>query len=1060
MGDYTTYKEPITVKGLVGAIQFNDGGADLAATNMANVTPFFVNGVERALISTTDLYCSNTAEIGVDLYVHRDAFIDGNLFVYGNITVISTNTLVVEDPIVEIANNSPDGTTAGIVIQRPSGNVMMGYLSTENGGCFDNTMVFSYTNGSAYGTKLEVDRSNDMNVFVNGKVEIYRDLRVGGYLCPAEDTSTASNLFVDTSLRRVGIIQDSPSSVLTVGNATDQYTNVRVINPTAELVTGQSSETYFDLLGTGNNVILSYGTGANEKHLGIGTLNTNENLYLGTANTTRVTILSTGEVGLDNVAPDRALVIGSPANVSVDTTTHEILFDSNVLIRQINSGGDRVAIGSKAGQTNQSNYAVAVGLQAGNAGQHAQAVAIGRLSGKKDQRTSAVAIGNGAGETDQKEYSIAIGHLAGNGIQQLQSVAIGYNSSPSNQGQQSVSIGSTSDSRGLSSTALGHLSNASASSSTALGHLSKASGSQSTALGYDSNASATNSIALGFNSKASASSSTALGHLSNASGSQSTALGKESIAFNNESTAVGWKSNAYATNSTALGRESTASGGSSTALGYGSTASGSQSTALGRGSTASGDNSTALGYSSEANKEGSTALGYLSNASGSQSTALGKESIAYGGESTALGWRSNAYATNSTALGRESTASGGNSIALGRKSTASADNSTALGYLSNASASNSTALGHYSNASGTSSIALGYLSNTFHDNTIVINANEYALNTTDTDALYIKPIRYGQDADTDNVSNVLSYDPDSGQVIHQYPQSTFLLAKAKNGDTILKGNTVYIVDNFNDNVANVGLADATNPNKMPSVGIALEDFSGNGVHPVVTFGKAKGINTSGFIEGETLYVSNTVVGGLTNVKPTGGIFTANPDLIQNVGFVVKSANNGTIKVTGVGRTNDIPNANVLSDDSTVKYVYVNTSGNDLKKIDPAKLVTGPLTLSVSGRDMFPENNVNITTITGITGSSRYAGGVLAPNGNIYGVPYNATNVLIIDPVTDTADTTTITGITGSSTKYAGGVLAPNGKIYCVPHNASNVAVIKTGVPTEGSWILQPEFNKL
>jgi hypothetical protein len=323
----------------------------------------------------------------------------------------------------------------------------------------------------------------------------------------------------------------------------------------------------------------------------------------------------------------------------------------------------------------------------------------------------------------------------------------------------------------------------------------------------------------------------------------------------------------------------------------------------------------------------------------------------------------------------------------------------------------------------------------------VINANEYALNTTESDALYIKPIRYGQDtvAEEENVSNVLSYDPSTGEVIHKYPQSTFLLAKAKNGDTISKGDAVYIVDAVNENVANVGLANASDSTRMPCVGIAFEDFTSGGVHPVVTFGRAKGINTSAFEEGETLYV-DTSPGGLTNVIPTGNTFTANPDLIQNIGFVVKSANNGTIKVTGVGRTNDIPNANVLSDDSTVKYVYVNTSGNDLKKIDPAKLVTGPLTLSVSGRDMFPENNVNTTTITGITGSSRYAGGVLAPNGKIYGVPYNANNVLIIDPVTDT--TTTITGITGTI-KYAGGVLAPNGKIYGVPYNASNVLIIDT-----------------
>lgn len=179
---------------------------------------------------------------------------------------------------------------------------------------------------------------------------------------------------------------------------------------------------------------------------------------------------------------------------------------------------------------------------------------------------------------------------------------------------------------------------------------------------------------------------------------------------------------------------------------------------------------------------------------------------------------------------------------------------------------------------------------------------------------------------------------------NDFPQRTFLMARAKSGETILKGNTVYIIDSYNNNVANVGLANASDPDKMPAVGIAYENFTSSGVHPVVTFGKAEGIITNGFGEGDTVYVSNLIPGGLTNVKPTGGIFTSNPDLIQNIGFVIKSDVNGVIKVTGVGRSNDIPNANVLPNDNSIQYVYVNTAGNDLKKIDPSLLYTATPTL--------------------------------------------------------------------------------------------------------------------
>jgi hypothetical protein len=49
-------------------------------------------------------------------------------------------------------------------------------------------------------------------------------------------------------------------------------------------------------------------------------------------------------------------------------------------------------------------------------------------------------------------------------------------------------------------------------------------------------------------------------------------------------------------------------------------------------------------------------------------------------------------------------------------------------------------------------------------------------------------------------------------------------------------------------------------------------------------------------------------------------------------------------VTGIGRANDIPNANVLTSMTGVNYVYVNTTNNDLKKIAPGTLETKVPTL--------------------------------------------------------------------------------------------------------------------
>lgn len=80
---------------------------------------------------------------------------------------------------------------------------------------------------------------------------------------------------------------------------------------------------------------------------------------------------------------------------------------------------------------------------------------------------------------------------------------------------------------------------------------------------------------------------------------------------------------------------------------------------------------------------------------------------------------------------------------------------------------------------------------------------------------------------------------------------------------------------------------------------------------------------------------------------------------------------------------------------------------------------------------------------GNVGSTTFWGGVLAPNGLIYTIPFSNHIYGIIDANNRTiiTKTTPDTGTTNSICK--GGVLAPNGKIYCVPNNADAVIVINT-----------------
>jgi hypothetical protein len=99
----------------------------------------------------------------------------------------------------------------------------------------------------------------------------------------------------------------------------------------------------------------------------------------------------------------------------------------------------------------------------------------------------------------------------------------------------------------------------------------------------------------------------------------------------------------------------------------------------------------------------------------------------------------------------------------------------------------------------------------------------------------------------------------------------------------------------------------------------------------------------------------------------------------------------------------------------------------------------------------PELNTADTTLfTLSTGSSLAAtyktyGSVLGPDGKIYGIPYAGQEVCVIDPATKIVSTNSITAAAGSTFsgfgKWFGGALAPNGKIYGAPYSIASVCVI-------------------
>src|SRR6056300_1423135 len=193
------------------------------------------------------------------------------------------------------------------------------------------------------------------------------------------------------------------------------------------------------------------------------------------------------------------------------------------------------------------------------------------------------------------------------------------------------------------------------------------------------------------------------------------------------------------------------------------------------------------------------------------------------------------------------------------------------------------------------------------------------------------------------LSNVIITDPNDhksllyidGNWIDDYIDFTSIEVKA--GEALSKGDVVYINDGSGD-TPEVRKADSSSASTMPTIGIVMDGtINQNNNGHVVTFGTFGMTFDTNFQKGEILYVSNTTPGGLMNTVPFN-----NTDKIQNVGIVVKSGEK--ILVTGVGRSNDIPNAEEVYAQPT--YVYVNSSGNELKQILASNLSANNQTLDM------------------------------------------------------------------------------------------------------------------
>jgi hypothetical protein len=135
-----------------------------------------------------------------------------------------------------------------------------------------------------------------------------------------------------------------------------------------------------------------------------------------------------------------------------------------------------------------------------------------------------------------------------------------------------------------------------------------------------------------------------------------------------------------------------------------------------------------------------------------------------------------------------------------------------------------------------------------------------------------------------------------------------IYAKNTSGSQIDKGTPVYITGTVGaTDTVQIAPADAGNASHMPAVGLLDDTLINNAFGYVITGGFMDNITTDP-IDGATPSSNDTVYvkvgGGLTLTKPTGPT-----GLIQNVAKVgkVSGGNSGSLIVSSILRTNDVPN---------------------------------------------------------------------------------------------------------------------------------------------------------
>ena len=247
MGDNINNQAQISSSGIRGYVQLSDGSGGFTSSSQLSFNPTSNiltgnTGITPSIVGQLAVYNGTTSvagSAGLTYGLTGRLNVTGDLYVSGN--TYATNSVTISGPILQIgANNTVKDTTLGLVYARPTGNIAIAYLTTENGGRYQNTLTIGYTLGSSINPLLQIDTQNLLSVNITGNVtaNYFRGNAVNLWNTTTAipgtygNATTITQILIDSNNRLANIIQIplvlTLNQVIANGNTTSntvQFTN-------------------------------------------------------------------------------------------------------------------------------------------------------------------------------------------------------------------------------------------------------------------------------------------------------------------------------------------------------------------------------------------------------------------------------------------------------------------------------------------------------------------------------------------------------------------------------------------------------------------------------------------------------------------------------------------------------------------------------------------------------------------------------------------------------------------------------------------------------------------